>query len=312
MLDKRLQEITRPELSIAKKIQIFEDITSCDVINGRNRYILPQVVMLMTTTVVIIVLLFTLMTTNVRVIDEPVVGSNLLLQDIVKATSLANDRPEKMINVTSLFYREKLVSTNREKLAVYEELFKNVEVEPFSWDGLRVNPDTTDYLFELADGRNVYLKTFTVIDGGDFYIVNPQTMERYVLDYGGQFVFSDTWQDVFAVEMKGERWPIIIISALVYFIYRRMRGKPIFDKVEQKDLMPGWLSVALCGFYGIVFLWHEWFFGAVHAGFIIVLTTVFVFMFLYIQKRFFSVQVSNGEFVQTIIVINLLLGLIFW
>lgn len=309
MLEKRLRDITRPKMSMRVKEQQLESIKSSRHTTAQQpQQLMPAIVTFLATVIATVVLIVTLSNSSAPVHDDSIIASDVVLQDIVKATSLDNEKPKKMLDLTSVFYREKLVSTDAKKLKVYEQLLTKATVEPFSWEGIQPNPGT-DYLFELADGRSVYLKEFIAIDGGDFYLVNLQSMERYVFEYSDKVAFWDAWDKVFAVEMPPDRWPLFVIFGIIAFvIYRRMETNSVDEDVD--NLMPTWLSFWLWYIFGFIMTDNERFFGAQHIGFMFSFSIIFC-LFDYAICNLFYNAVPLKKIVLTIVFLIVLIAIIF-
>lgn len=310
MLEKRLKEIVTPKLPHDVKARQLSEIKANVSQRKPVQYVVPKVLTLMATVVAIVILLFVIGT--VTPTPEQISQSSPTLTNIVKGTALENEKPKKLLNITSVFYSEKIVSTDRQALKVYENILANAPTEPFSWDKKQLNP-STDYLFELENGQTVYLKAVVEVEGGEFFVINTDTMERYVLDYGQKNAFWDAYDNVFLVNDSTPLWPIITITfILIYSIIREIVEKRVYKKAAPEHTVPTWLNVLFFGTFSFVITFHEVWIGAFHFGFIAVFVNAAIVFYQFVQKSFFNLALTTFEILKPVFLVNLFIVLFYF
>lgn len=229
------------------------------------------------------------------------------MREITKAYYLYTKRPDRMYNLASPFYMDKLATTDQAILKEFEVLFENAEMEPFKGD-LTHYPSSIDYLFQLASGESVYLKE--IEDNGHLFFVNPKTMMHIKLPEENINQFVSHWLHIYMEKNEFPPWKIGMLTLfLIIGIYRSIKipRKTVPEQTGLSLINISCIGLTLLSFY----ILNDWL-GVNHFLFILLIFVFFVTVAEYLNILLKKQEPNWKNHLQLIFSISLFLFILYY
>lgn len=220
MLDSKLKSLERKTLDEeTKNSQLL-------TLNMRNKDYMKKQKFTYSVTLVLFGLLLFVFSQTITEAPKPIQSqqsTNFELGEVTKAYYLYSKRADRMYNLTSPFYTDKLSTTDPAILNEFELFFKNSEMSPFNGN-LTKYTNSTNYLFQLENGESIYLKEINA-DGNSFFI-NPNTMMQIKLSQENHVQFEYYWMHIYMGKNDFPPWKIGLLTILLLiFVYVAIKSK---------------------------------------------------------------------------------------
>lgn len=302
MLDSKLKTLERKILDEeTKKSQIL-------ILNKRSKnYMKKQKFSYSVTLVLFALLLFVFSQTiggsskSIQSQQQP----NFELGQVTKAYYIYSKRADRMYNLTSPFYSDKLSTTDQAILNEFERLFKNNEVSPFTGD-LTNYQDSTHYLFQLENGESVYLKEIN--DGANSFFVIPNTMMEIKLPEENHEQFGSYWMHIYMGKNEFPPWKIGTLTVLLLILfYESYKIKK--SNLKQKNSLL--INVSCLGLtFFCINQMIDWL-GVNHLLTLLIIITVFLTAAEYLHIIIKKHEPNWNLYIRKILMANLILFVLF-
>ncbi|MBD8035117.1 hypothetical protein H9635_00100 [Solibacillus sp. A46] len=302
MLDSKLRSLQRKSLDEeTKNSQLLK-------LNKRNKdYMKKQKFTYSVTLVLFGLLLFVFSQIIIEFPKsiQPQQSTNFELGEVTKAYYLYSKRADRMYNLTSPFYTDKLSTTDPAILNEFELLFKNSEWSSFSGE-LTNYTDSTNYLFQLENGGSVYLKEIN--DDGNSFFVNPNTMMQIKLPEQSHEQFHTYWLHIYIGKNDFPPWKIGLLTILLLlFVYAAIKSKRRGVKEKTSPIIN--LTCLVLTFISIHQM-NEWI-GVNHLLMLLLIFTFFISATIYLHILIKKQQPNWKHDIQRIFMINVILFVLF-
>lgn len=300
MLDKKSQTIVRKQLLENRK-QLTPIQTVTKKSKKKQRLLFFTTCVLFTAVALCYLLLFVTVTPN-KQLQAPT--NEFAVETIVEATYLSNERSERMLDLTSPFYRERIEVKGLEKLEELSYLFRYAPTTPFTGD-LAHFASSEDYLIEFANGDSVYLKA-VYYDLGLIFI-NPVTMQQYSLTEVDLKKFNRFWLDAF-IDLPSDTWKIavLLLAIISLHMYQWYTKKEVEEDEFIYDV-PRWVDIPIFILFAILLMCLHYFIGAMHLGVMLIWTNVYFLGYGLFDYTYRTQVLYKKEFAIRLLFLNSLL-----
>ncbi|MEG0472677.1 MAG: hypothetical protein RR588_10110, partial [Solibacillus sp.] len=157
------------------------------------------------------------------------------LDELTKATYLYNSRADRQLNLSSPFYLYKLIITDQTVLNEFQLLFQGAEMKPYTGDLTKFS-SSSDYLFELKNGKSVYLKS--IYENNKVLIINPKTMMTINLTESQWMEFYQRWLELQTEDTGFPMWKIIGIAFVIIMkLLLPLKNKNDESPIRKKSIL---------------------------------------------------------------------------
>ncbi len=298
-LDEKLQNIRRIEqtpeecMNAQKKIEM--------AIKPRRVQLTP----LFVSGAMIAIMLFLVFISPMMQQSQHTVSEQGILK---KVTILENHKPQKLLNLNSINYIEKVEVTDTQKLTRVTNYFSDILQNGVQWDGeIEEKYPIREMQLTYSDGASVYYKLFYeeqshVIDvtNGVIYSI-PEELE------GSFFSFINENYNGKSPLIKFLLYVMLILFlplAIIDYFYRKKYG--LKDEKGKKKKLPFVVFIIIYLLFLVPLMFAEELFGTVHFG--VVLTCFFIgFIAIYEFETRLKIMLPNPYFYR-ILLPGLILG----
>lgn len=302
MLDSKLRSLERKKLDEeTKNRQLLK-------LNKRNKDYMKKQKFTYSVTLVLFGLLLFVFSQTITESPKSIQSqqlTNFELGEVTKAYYLYSKRADRMYNLTSPFYTDKLSTTDPAILNEFELLFKNSEWSSFSGD-LTKYTTSINYLFQLENGESIYLKEINA-DGNSFFI-NPNTMMQIKLPQENHEQFESYWMHIYMGKNNFSPWKIGLLTfLLIIFVYVAIKSK--WRAVKEKTSPIINLTCLVLTFISIHQM-NEWL-GVNHLLMMLLIFTFFISATVYLHTLIKKQEPNWKIHIQRILLVNIILFVLF-
>ncbi|MEK4629219.1 hypothetical protein MKZ17_13515 [Solibacillus sp. FSL R7-0682] len=307
MHEEQFKAIARKPLTEKTKAKKLNEITArLEKVKRKNRY--GYITVLILFTCVFFVFLQTLKAPTE--INE-LTGSEIKdLGNLKEATILLNHTPEKMYNITSIFYTNRAATTEVQYLEKLESLFQTAQTKPFEGN-LKDYNDSYDLFLEFENGEKRYIK---VLSGNYSFVVLDMKLQRsFQLEKGNiGNAIVDVYNDVRSQD-KWLSWHSILglIGLMLFIIYEIIESRKRKVKEKEKSITAQKVGIITGIFFVIQMYFMERIFGSYHIGFVFFTLNLNIIVNEYLDDLNGIKKVNWPRFIKNTIIYNLLLFMIF-
>lgn len=307
MHEEQFKAIARKPLTEKTKAKKLNEITArLEKVKRKNRY--GYITVLILFTCVFFVFLQTLKAPTE--INE-LTGSEIKdLGNLKEATILLNHTPEKMYNITSIFYTNRAATTEVQYLEKLESLFQTAQTKPFEGD-LKDYNDSYDLFLEFENGEKRYIKA---LSGNYSFVVLDMKLQRsFQLEKGN---IGNAIVDVYNEVRSQDKWLswhsiLGLIGLMLFIIYEIIESRKRKVKEKEKSITAQKVGIITGIFFVIQMYFMERIFGSYHIGFVFFTLNLNIIVNEYLDDLNGIKKVNWPRFIKNTIIYNLLLFMIF-
>lgn len=307
MHEEQFKAIARKPLTEKTKAKKLNEITArLEKVKRKNRY--GYITVLILFTCVFFVFLQTLKAPTE--INE-LTGSEIKdLGNLKEATILLNHTPEKMYNITSIFYTNRAATTEVQYMEKLESLFQTAQTKPFEGD-LKDYNDSYDLFLEFENGEKRYIKA---LSGNYSFVVLDMKLQRsFQLEKGN---IGNAIVDVYNEVRSQDKWLswhsiLGLIGLMLFIIYEIIESRKRKVKEKEKSITAQKVGIITGIFFVIQMYFMERIFGSYHIGFVFFTLNLNIIVNEYLDDLNGIKKVNWPRFIKNTIIYNLLLFMIF-
>ncbi|MBD8034806.1 hypothetical protein [Solibacillus merdavium] len=300
MLDSKLRSLERKTLDEeTKNSQLLK-------LNKRNKDYMKKQKFTYSVTLVLFGLLLFVFSQTITESPKSIQSqqlTNFELGEVTKAYYLYSKRADRMYNLTSPFYTDKIFTTDPAVLNEFELLFKNSEWLPFNGD-LTKYTTSINYLFQLENGESVYLKEINE----DGFFVNPNTMMQTKLAQQSHEQFVFYWMHIYMGKNEFPPWKIGLLTILLLiFVYAAIKSNKR-GTIEKNSSLINLSGLGLAFF--CIHKMNEWL-GVNHLLTLLLIFTFFMSATVYLHILIKKQEPNWKYHIQRIFMANIVLFVLF-
>ncbi|MCH7321297.1 hypothetical protein LZ480_05275 [Solibacillus sp. MA9] len=251
MLEKKLQNITRPTLDALTKEKHLEKL-----INRQQHVRKKQTWRYVTTLIAFVVLsLFFIQSLQFTAPNEQQQAQELKVGPIQKASYLYSTNAIRSYNFPSIFITGEEITTDVSYLQSIEQLLNGLEKIPFE-GSLSAGQGAAHYMLEQKNGDNIYLKK--VYFENSTILIDMKTNQAIHLSEETASELEKIWMNVYLEDNDFPLWKIIVLTVLVCFVvFVWKRERVAFKKRKTASMVVNIvLFVLLFSSYNLFFKWY--------------------------------------------------------